>query len=74
MPDTMRRGRDARDTGANDGDFRPSQRLPSTIGTRRCGRQDQIYEPLEDLEDEEERVEDGVWKPREERHHVRLTR
>lgn len=67
VADTVGGGRDARDAGAHNGNLGPGQ---LSIGPGRAGRQRVVDEPLDDLVDEEEGVEQRVGKLRPGRHGV----
>ena len=60
MPDTMRRGRHARDPRAYDRDLRPPE---VRVRLRRPRREDYVDQPLPDLVQEEKRMEERVLDP-----------
>jgi hypothetical protein len=59
MADTMRRRSNTRNSSTNYRNFRSIVTQPCVF-TGRFGRKELVREPLEDLEEENERVEDGI--------------
>lgn len=57
MADTMARSRHTRQSSSDDGDLRSTE---IRTGLWRIGREDEVHEPLDDLVDESEWVEEWV--------------